>query len=265
MAPLPQEGLQTFDNASDGSAITNTPKVLQISDSVQWEMDGLNPTLYEEDNILADLERFSALLREPPHCTYFHKSMGPIQSTIKFHRHYEMAPDPEDVKRTSSLYDITYVEVDPDEVTESAEVGETSYRMIARQSSTSSTASTPSRSMELNFTESSELLLEDMGKIVVGDVLDLMRYLDRIPVNTSKSVYGESVETRFTTFIRQFDSQIGNDFEGESKMKERNIAEQVDSGFASVDSALMKALMVNGTSVINQIPFYPGNCLSLSA
>lgn len=268
LIPLPQEGLQVFDDASGGAVVKNAPKELQASDRGQWELDGLNQTMSEDDSILADLERFSALLREPPRSTYIRKSIYPVETTIRRRpRHEVVTPDPEDIKRTSSLYDITYVEVDPDEITEGAEAAappdRLSQSMIVHPTSASSGTSATSRRAESSPTESSVLLPDGVEKIAAGRVPDLMRYLDRIPESNSELIDGASVEARFAACVQRFDAQKEREVDLEMNKKARCTEGQVDSGITSVDSALMKTSPAPDpeSSAINLASFYPGNFL----
>ncbi|EUB57071.1 hypothetical protein EGR_08080 [Echinococcus granulosus] len=268
LTPLPQEGLQASDDIFEDFTGGNAAKFSSNSDRNQWELDGLNQIVIEEDSILADLERFSALLREPSCSAYRAKSMHTQKTAFKFRRHHEVAPDPEEIKRTSSLYNITFVEMDPDEVTESADVGTSpsavgmfgrmSRSTMIRQASASSTSSTLSRSVELSLTESSEQLPAGVEEIDGGDVSELMRYLDRLP--GGNSVDGKSVEARFSACMRQFGGQKREDEEEQDKV--RNPVKVNDSGIASVESALMNTSTVIKSSSVNSAPFYLGPLLT---
>ncbi|KAM3177376.1 hypothetical protein ACTXT7_004696 [Hymenolepis weldensis] len=255
LVPLPQEGLQ---NADECAAIVDLfRKFSENPDRNQWELDGLTQMTAEDDSILADLERFSAILREPTVSTpyYSRKATTPNSkntSGVESRRHRQNekkgTTDLEDIKRTSSLYDITFVDIDPDDITESVDLPPhiQTNRMAQsgpiRRVSTSSADSTASqRSLELSLTESSEQLPLGVEEITKkGGVSDLMLYLDRIP--GGDYVDDKAVESRFEACMRQFDekSQEEKVIDGGGDLKGRDALKGIDSGFASVDSALMK-------------------------
>ncbi|KAL5111604.1 hypothetical protein TcWFU_002603 [Taenia crassiceps] len=261
LAPLPQEGLQAPDSVFVSPTSGIATKLSTNSDRNQWELDGLNQVVSEEDSILADLERFSALLREPSCVTYRLKPTSTTKTALKLH---ETAPDPEEIKHTSSLYNITFLEMDPDEVTESASVGtppHSSTGMLERMSkstmirrvSASSASSTTSRSVEMSVTESSEQLPTGVEEIAGGDVLDLMRYLDRLPGSEFFDV--KSVEAKFSACMSQFDGQ-------KEENRAKRPVEVIDSGVASAGSALLKTPAVTESSSVNSAPFRPGPLLT---
>ncbi|VDK32895.1 unnamed protein product [Taenia asiatica] len=264
LTPLPQEGLQTSDDLfglTDGIAA----KLSTNSDRNQWELDGLNQAVSEDDSILADLERFSALLREPSCFTYRPKPTSTTKTALKLRYHHEATPDPEEIKHTSSLYHITFLEMDPDEVTESTSVatpppatemlGRMSRSTMVRRASASSASSTTSRSVEMSFTESSEQLPMGVEEIAGGGVPDLMRYLDRLPGGDSVDV--KSVEARFSACMSQFDGQ-----KRDEENKARRPVKVIDSGFTSAESALMKTPAVTKSSSVDSTPFHSGLLLT---
>lgn len=262
LTPLPQEGLQASDDVFEGLTGGIAAKLPTNSDRNQWELDGLNQIVSEEDSILADLERFSALLREPSCFVHGSKPTSTTKAAIKLRYHHEAAPDPEEIKHTSFLYNITFLEMDPDEVTESASVctPPPATRMLERMNqsamnrrvSASSGTSTTSRSAEMSLTESSEQLPTGVEEIAGGDVPDLMRYLDRLPGGDSVDV--KSVEARFSACMSQFDGQR-RDEENEP----RSPLKVIDSGSTYVESALVKIPTVTGSSSVDSAPSHPGN------
>eukprot|EP00108_Taenia_solium_P003163 TsM_000374900 transcript=TsM_000374900 gene=TsM_000374900 len=264
LTPLPQEGLRASDDLF-GLTGGIAAKLSTNSDRNQWELDGLNQVVSEEDSILADLERFSALLREPSCFTYRPKPTSTTKTALKLRYHHEATPDPEEIKHTSSLYHITFLEMDPDEVTESTSVAtpppatemleRMSQSTMVRRASASSASSTTSRSVEMSFTESSEQLPMGVEEIARGGVPDLMRYLDRLPGGDSVDV--KSVEARFSACMSQFDGQ-----KRDEENKTRIPVKVIDSGFTSAESALMKTPTVTKSSSIDSIPFHSGLLLT---
>ncbi|VDM31520.1 unnamed protein product [Hydatigera taeniaeformis] len=263
LTPLPQEGLQVSDDVLEGPTGEIADKLSANSDRNQWELDGLNQVVSEEDSILADLERFSALLREPSCSAYRPKPTRTTKAAFKLRCHHEVAPDPEDIKRTSSLYNITFVEMDPDEVTESADVdippaaemfGRMTQSVMSHRVSGSSSSSATSRSVEMSLTEPSEQFPTGVEEIA-GGVPDLMRYLDQLPGGDSIDV--KSVEARFSACISQFDVQKRDD-----ENKVGNSVKVVDSGFSSTEPALMKTSTAIERSSLQSTPFYLGPLLT---
>uniref|UniRef100_A0A158QCZ2 DUF5917 domain-containing protein n=1 Tax=Hymenolepis diminuta TaxID=6216 RepID=A0A158QCZ2_HYMDI len=255
LIPLPQEGLQ---NADECAAIVDLyRKFSENPDRNQWELDGLTQMTAEDDSILADLERFSAILREPTVSTpyYSRKATAPnskntsgVESRRDRQSEKKGTSDLEDIKRTSSLYDITFVDIDPDDITESVDLPPHIQinRMaqsgpIRRVSISSADSTTSQRSVELSLTESSEQLPLGVEEITKkGGVSDLMLYLDRIPGGDYGD--GKAVESRFEACMRQFDkeSQEKKVIDDGGDLKGRDALKGIDSGFASVDSALIK-------------------------
>lgn len=282
MTPLPQEGLQSLD---DDDALSNhasgvSGKSRANTDRNQWELDGLPQVVMEEDNILADLEHFSALLREPFHTPAYHRNSAAQNSKkasgVKFRRYQrrdEEAADSEEIKRTSSLYDITFVEMDPDEITGSTDnniLGLPAHthpdRMVqsalVRCASISSSASPASpTSLELSLTESSEQLPLGIKEITKnGGVSHLMQYLDQ--VSGGERVNGEAIEARFAAFMRQYEEKKVEPTNNRANVS--GALREMDSGFTGVDSALLKTSSTGvESSSVHVAPFYPGNRLFL--
>ncbi|VDO03993.1 unnamed protein product [Rodentolepis nana] len=278
LGPLPQSGLQNI-RACD-TTVNPSGNVSSSTDRNQWEFDGFTQMATEDDSILADLERFSALLRAPTVSTpSFTRKVGANNCKLtsgkrrRLHRQRvkKESTHLEDIKRTSSLYDITYVDIDSDEFAES---GENSLHpqadrmiqstLIRRVSISSTNSATSQQSMELSLTESSEKIPPGLEEITrKGGVSDLMIYLDRIP--GENCVYTKSVESRFEAFMRKFDEKNQElELSGNcSEFKGGDVLRGVDSGFASVDSALMKTSSSGLKSLSNEaVSFYPGPFLT---
>nr|CUU00409.1 hypothetical transcript [Hymenolepis microstoma] len=277
LGPLSQRDLQ---NTSERDATVNpSANFSSSSDRNQWELDGFTQMTTEDDSILADLERFSALLREPTASTPSSRkattknSKSTSGKKYRLHRQREKKESAqlEDIKRTSSLYDITYVDIDSDEAAESADHSlhpqtdrMTQSTLIRRVSTSSTDSATSHQSMELSLTESSEKLPPGIEEITrKGGVPDLMLYLDRIP--GGNCVHTKAVESRFEAFMRKFDerNQEGKIIRNGSEFKDGNVLKGVDSGFASVDSAFMKTSSTGlKISSMETVPFYPGPFLT---
>ncbi|KAM7540135.1 hypothetical protein Aperf_G00000038182 [Anoplocephala perfoliata] len=283
LTPLPQEGLQSpEDDTLDNQASEVASKSQTNTDRNQWELDGLSQMVTEDDNILADLERFSALLREPTHIPTYNRNSATQNSKrtsavkLRRHRHKdEEAPDSEEIKRTSSLYDITFVEMDPDEITGSTENNGVNLpphihpnrmvksALVRRPSTPSSASPTSPTSLELSLTESSEQLPFGVEEITKqGGVPHLMRYLDHIPGGGGECVNGEAIEDRFAACMRQYEEKKVEGRDNGANVSE--VLKEMDSGFTSADSALLKTstTAATGSSSVDVAPFYPGPFLT---
>uniref|UniRef100_A0A5K3F217 DUF5917 domain-containing protein n=1 Tax=Mesocestoides corti TaxID=53468 RepID=A0A5K3F217_MESCO len=209
----------------------------------------------EEDSILADLERFSALLRDPPPTRYLRRTKSHANS--RRHRSQPRpVPDPDEVKRTSSLYDISFIEMDVDETSEGAAPSSPPpppSTMMPDRMTQSVDAPLPlasSASSDLSLTESTTHQYCDLpaGVEAIGDggIPALLLYLDKIPDSAAPH---NDVEERFARCISRFD-------------KEKKPEAELDSGFSSVDSGRLKPTVLPDSETVDSPTFNPGPFLA---
>lgn len=241
----------------------------------------------EDDSILEHLERFSAILRDPPNSTPFpqpHPRPQPLgrHSHLQSHqnknsnnnrkrtnnRFRRRAQFNDDIKRTSSLYDIsfTYLELD-DEDTEEKEAEKPlgritqSFTVTPQRRSHSFHSEAGSSSTELSLAASVEITAkaEDISE---GNVSGLLSYLDQLPGAQ------EALSVQETT--EQLARRIDEAAEAIATSTERH-----DSGITSVESGALNhgatttmesspgLSRVMSTSqfsgrLVEAPPFYPG-------
>ncbi|VDD81678.1 unnamed protein product [Mesocestoides corti] len=264
--PLPQEGLPVVGDPFDATTreVVSGTRGDVLYDRSQWELDGLaqvmaQPTAVppndEEDSILADLERFSALLRDPPPTRYLRRTKSHANS--RRHRSQPRpVPDPDEVKRTSSLYDISFIEMDVDETSEGAAPSSPPpppSTMMPDRMTQSVDAPLPlasSASSDLSLTESTTHQYCDLpaGVEAIGDggIPALLLYLDKIPDSAAPH---NDVEERFARCISRFD-------------KEKKPEAELDSGFSSVDSGRLKPTVLPDSETVDSPTFNPGPFLA---